>query len=220
MNRRNRSRKPARRRDQIEVRQRILAVCEGRRTEPEYLEGFRRWCRNPLVRVAISGQAGVPYTLVTKARDLRDEAAERSKRDKDENLAYDQVWCVFDRDDHPRFEEAIQIARDHGLHLAVSVPCAELWLLLHFRESPGMRHRDEIRRMLMEQLPKYDKSVDFDDFRGGYFAAYSRAARLHQQCERDGELFRNPSTGIFLLTDEIRRYVDVAELQAKVGDRK
>src|SRR5262245_51085096 len=101
MNRRNRTRKPARRRDEIEVRERILVLCEGKRTEPEYIQGFKTWCRNPLVEVALVPAKGVPLSLVTSARERRQEAADAAKREKDENLRYDQVWCVFDRDDHP-----------------------------------------------------------------------------------------------------------------------
>lgn len=215
MSRRKRKRKPARRREPVEARQRILALCEGERTEPEYLEGFKRWCRNPLVDVEISGPEGVPFTLVGRARERRDQAEAEARRRNDDNLAFDQVWCVFDRDDHPRFKEAIQTARDNGLHLAVSNPCAELWLLLHFRESPGLQHREDIKPMLKKYGPEFDKGVDFDDYREGYFEARSRATKLDQRCEEDGEPFRNPSTGIYLVTDQISLYSAIHQQQAK-----
>jgi hypothetical protein len=206
MNRRNRTRKLARRLDIIEARQRILVLCEGKRTEPEYIKGFKAWCRNPLVEVAISGAEGVPLTLVVSARDRRWEAAEAAKLEKDENLCYDQVWCVFDRDDHPRFNEAIKMAQDNGLELAISNPSFELWLLLHFRDNPGAQHRDGLRRMLMKHIPKYDKTVDFDDYVESYRVAHRRAADLDHLCAKDGEPFRNPSTGVYLLTAQIGRY--------------
>ena len=108
-------------------------------------------------------------TLVTRARDLRAMATWDAKRRHSEFLDYDQVWCVFDRDDHPHFDEAIKMARDNGLDLAVSNPSMELWLLLHFRDNPGMQHRREVRRMLKEHVPKYDKGVDcLQDYVEGY----------------------------------------------------
>jgi hypothetical protein len=190
----------------IEARQRILVVCEGRRTEPEYIKGFKAWCRNPLVEVAISGADGVPLTLVASARERRQQAADAAKLEKDENLRHDQVWCVFDRDDHPGFNEAIKMAQDNGLDLAVSNPSFELWLLLHFRDNPGVQHRKDLHRMLKKHIPEYDKAVDFADYIEGYRLAHRRAASLDQLCAADGEPFRNPSTGVYLLAEQISRY--------------
>lgn len=206
MSHRDRVRRPARRNDRIEARQRILVVSEGERTEPEYLQGFRRWCRAQLVEIVVLGAEGVPITLVASAREYRSKAASAAKREKDENLGYDQVWCVFDKDDHPRFEEAIKMAEDHGLYLAVSNPCVELWLLLHFRDNPGLQHREQLKRMLKQHVPDYDKAVDFTLYAASYHHAHRRAAKLDEHCRNDGEPFRNPSTGMYLLTEEISRY--------------
>jgi hypothetical protein len=215
MSGRNRLRRPARRTDTIEARQRILVVSEGKRTEPEYLQGFRRWCRAQLVEIVLFGGEGVPITLVTSARERRIEAANAAKRERDENLGYDQVWCVFDRDDHPRFEEAIKMAEDHGLHLAVSNPCVELWLLLHFRDNPGMQHREQLEVMLKQYVHDYDKAVDFTLYAENYHHAHRRAAKLDEHCRNDEERFRNPSTGMYLLTEAISRYssLDVPQEQ-------
>lgn len=206
MNRRNRKRKPARRGDLRDVRQRLLIVCEGKRTEPEYLRGFQRWCRNALVDVDYDAPAGEPLTLVNRARALREDAAREARRKGDDNLSYDQVWCVFDRDDHPHFNEAIGLAQQHLLELAVSNPSFELWLLLHFRQKTGRQHRNVIRRLLKAHVPTYDKGVDFEDYREKYWDAYDRAARLGRACNTDGEPFRNPSTGIYALTEQIALY--------------
>jgi hypothetical protein len=46
----------------------------------------------------------------------------------------DEVWCVFDVDEHPKLAEARDQANANGIQLAVSNPCFELWLLLHFQE--------------------------------------------------------------------------------------
>lgn len=206
MNRRNRSRRAARRLDTIEARQRILVLCEGKRTEPEYIQGFKNWCRNPLVDVVTLGAEGVPLTLVASAREHRQQALEAAKREKDENLSYDQVWCVFDRDEHPYFNDAIKMAQDNGLDLAVSNPSVELWLLLHFRENPGAQHRAKLRHMLAKYVPEYDKAVHFGDYMQGYPLARRRAAKLEEHCQQDAEPFRNPSTGMYLLTEQIGRY--------------
>ena len=77
----------------------------------------------------------MPKTLVERAVAMKREAALEAKRKKDENLKYDQVWCVFDIDEHPFVPEAKQQARDNGIEVAISNPCFELWALLHFRDQ-------------------------------------------------------------------------------------
>lgn len=46
---------------------RILVICEGKVTEPEYLNAFRQKERNPLVEVEIDDTNGDPKTLVERA---------------------------------------------------------------------------------------------------------------------------------------------------------
>lgn len=96
------------------------------------------------------------------------------------------------------------MARDNKLELAVSNPCFELWLLLHFQECPGMQHRDVVRRMLKEHVPGYDKKVEYRVFQSGYQDAETRAERLVIQADEAGEPGRNPTTSIYRLTQSIR----------------
>jgi len=136
---RNRSRRQGRPLPFREPRPTILVVTEGEVTEPEYLHGLQRACRNPRVTIKVADQHGVPATLVRIAKQEKQEAEARAERERDENLAYDSVWCIFDIDDHPAIGETKEMARDNGIRLAISNPCIELWLLLHFRDNPGYR---------------------------------------------------------------------------------
>jgi hypothetical protein len=180
-------------------------VCEGKVTEPSYIQGFVRETRNATVEVRIHGEHGDPRKLVEMAKHKRDEAKARAKREKDDNLAYDEVWCAFDRDQHERFEDACQMARDNQLELAVSNPCVELWLLLHFRESPGAQDREHVRKMLKKFLPDYDKHFDFDRVADLVDRAAKRARRLDKEAKQVGEPLRNPTTGFYRLTESIAR---------------
>ena len=202
--RRDRDRREARRNPYLEARPRILVVCEGEVTEPQYFEEFRRWCKNPRVAVHVEGRGGVPFTLVTKARDLRDQAEREAASEKDENLRYEQVWCVFDFDQHPRVPDARQMAKDNGLRLAMSNACFELWLLLHLRENPGAQHRHHLQDMLGELMPGVrEKHLDFDLLIAGYDEAFRRAERLERDALAAGEPARDPTTEVFHLTDSI-----------------
>ncbi len=182
----------------------MLIVCEGAITEPQYLLGFTRACRNPRVRIEVSDEHGDPKFLVETAKQRKKQAEEDAAREHDDNLAFDSVWCVCDVDDHHRLTDAKHMARDNEIDLAVSNPCFELWLLLHFRDSPGMQHRDKIRAMLRAEVPDYDKHVDYPKYAAGYPQAVTRAARMDESAERDGEAGRNPSTGVYKLTEVIR----------------
>lgn len=75
---------------------------------------------------------------------------------------------------------------------------------IHFRDSPGMHHRDKISEMLVGYIPGYDKNVKYSMFSGGYQQAVTRAKRLDTRAERDGDAGRNPTTGVYRLTEIIR----------------
>lgn len=201
--RRNQQRKPARRPPFRTPKPTILVVCEGEVTEKEYIEGFRNSVRNPRVDVEVSREHGVPKTVVEVAKKLKKDAQQRAKREKDDNIAYDAVWCVYDRDDHPNLAEAGQMAQDNGSLVVLSNPCIELWLLLHFRESPGMQSRQKVSRMLEEYVPSYDKHVSYETYAPGYPEAVQRAKRLDRLAQDAGESGRNPTTGVYQLTQQI-----------------
>jgi len=205
--RRDRNRKPARRKPFREPKPLILVVCEGKVTEPQYFRGFTNACLNPRVDIRIPGEHGTPKRLVEVAKEYKKLAEEAAAKEGDENLAFDSVWCVFDVDEHPLIPDAIQMARDNGIHLAISNPAFELWLLLHFRDSPGMKRRDQVRELLEDFVEEYDKHVDFvKDYSTGYDDAVKRSKRLSEIASNSGRSYHdcNPSTGVFLLTELIR----------------
>jgi hypothetical protein len=126
--RRNRERRPARGAPSRSVKRRPLIVCEGQVTEPDYFRRFERWARNNTVQVRIHDRHGVPLTLVRWAADLKRAAESAARKEGDSFVAFDEVWCVFDVDDHPNLNDTRQLARARGIDLAVSNPCFELWL--------------------------------------------------------------------------------------------
>jgi hypothetical protein len=200
---RDRSRRPGRRdayRDPANV---ILVVCEGSVTEKQYVIGFHRSYRKTRVEVKVSDEHGVPRTLVEVAKRLKLEAEERARRERDEFLKYDAVWCMFDIDEHPHVSDAKQMAIDNDIKLAISNPCFELWLLLHFRESPGANHRHDLQRMLRQFIPGYDKRIACEGFLRHWTDAERRAIGLDQLAESIGDPGRNPSTGVYKLLQTI-----------------
>ena len=198
-------------------RHRILVVCEGKKTEPLYLKAFQHHVRNRLVHVEIVGEGGVPLTAVARAIALRDAANADARSQRDDNLRFDEAWCVIDVDEHPNLEEACKEAERSAIMVAVSNPCFELWALLHFREHVESWERHEIQKALKAFLPGYEKELDFRKMAGGYSDAVDRARELSRIAEQLGQLRRNPSTGVYVLTERIKSVDKLAQIGADIG---
>ena len=196
---RDRDRRPGRRQPFRDPKPTILIVCEGSVTEPEYFDGLWHDCHNPRVTIHISNDHGVPKTLVGIAKELKNKALALSKWEVDDNLAFDSVWCVHDVDEHPHIHEAREMAAANGIELAISNPCFELWLLLHFRDNPGMQHRDTLKSMLKQHDPDYDKHVSYANYSAGYEQAVVRASRMDAAAADRGDAGCNPTTGVYRL---------------------
>ena len=120
----------ARRQSSRESYDRVLVVCEGSKTEPNYLRELVDCLKLSSANVEVDGDSGSsPISVVQHAK-------RRYHEEKDKGDAFDRVFCVFDKDTHVSYAQAISesaIAKPAGVFQAVpSVPCFEYWLLLHF----------------------------------------------------------------------------------------
>ncbi|TVP97232.1 MAG: RloB domain-containing protein [Planctomycetaceae bacterium] len=203
MGRRNRNRKPARPSPFRDAKKRILLVCEGVVTEVEYIDFFLKRLRSRLVFIETVGLGADPKTVVAKAKRMRDENRDDAKKADDKNVLFDEVWCAFDRDDHPTWDAAVQMAKANTLELAASNPSVELWLLLHFRQNPGMRDRKAIAKMLSDHLSNYNKHLEFDALWPMWQDAADRAERMDDDAIQAEEAHRNPTTGFYRLVRSI-----------------
>jgi hypothetical protein len=177
-----------------------LLFCEGQVTEPEYFSGWRRFLRNRLIQIEISTERGDPLRLVQNAVSAKVAAERLAKRERDENLLYDEVWCVLDVDNHERLTKARELANKQGIYLAVSEPCFELWGLLHYQEQRAYIECSAVSDALKHHLPHYAKQLDFDAIRSDYPTARQRAIALDEQHARSGGT-PNPSTNVWQLVD-------------------
>lgn len=64
-------------------------------------------------------------------------------------------------------------------------------------------HRRKALTMLKSHVAGYDKHVDLDDYKDGYQNAVQRARSLDQLAEKMRDPGRNPTTGVYLLTEMI-----------------
>lgn len=158
-------------------------MCCGQ-TEKAYLDGLRRL--TPSVTLKPEVKVGSPVQLVRHAQ----------KRRERDPAGFDEFWCVVDVDDFD-IDEAVVAARLARISLAVSNPCFELWLILHFNDcTAGLSGAKEAMARLRKCLPNYEKGgLDFASFAGRVADATERAKSL----EATG--LANPSTGVWRLVE-------------------
>jgi hypothetical protein len=149
---------------------RILIVSEGSKTEPNYFNEIRQAYRlhtaNVEVRPSQIGTA--PVQVVQYAKELF-ESGDRHK--SIQQRAFEQVYAVFDRDDHASYFDALKMAESLDGKLKndnrqfirfqaiASVPSFELWLLLHYEDVLHPLHRDEVMQRLKKHIPDYEKGA-------------------------------------------------------------
>jgi hypothetical protein len=181
----------------------LLIFCEGKNTEPSYLEAFAQEHGNQLVRIQVVAPAGVPLTIIAKAKAARAQIA----KSKNSFEIFDQVWALFDRDEHPGVEQAIADAKAGQIQVGYSNPCFEVWLLLHHSEfdAPDDRHAVQKRYAAVDDRydPKRSKTLDYETLRPGYTDACARAVRMRGRRQTEGRPLAEPYTDVDVLTELI-----------------
>ena len=176
-------------------------LTEGSVTEPEYVQLVAK--DNAEVRARVIARGMTPGQLVQRARkELR--ASNRARR-TDGSPDFDEIWCVMDTDEHPDLEEALQTAEQSGIRVALSTPCFELWLLLHYREqTAALDNRGAQQEATQLGLVDGKRLSDAAkrELRALYREAKERAIALEVMHTRDGRpVTANPSSQVWHLAD-------------------
>jgi hypothetical protein len=176
----------------------VWVFCEGKNTETGWLEHLRQRCRGVGVRIEDFGGLGTAITVAELAAEKRARLA-RSK-----DTRGDEVWAVFDRDEHPRVPEAIALCGKADVGVAFSNACFELWPLLHVQELHANLHRKDLQRRLYEAHPEYHHDrgarVNWERIEAHLGEATRRAVKqLVRRFESDGPFDGLPSTTAWLL---------------------
>jgi RloB-like protein len=190
---------------------RILIVCEGRETEPNY---FRRLRDEEPVRQKFSvvvqkGKGGSCLAVVQQAIAELEKAAARGED-------YDEVWCVFDVEQAGQREQVIKArarAEKHKTQLALSNPSFECWLLAHFvRTKKSFAGCDEV----IEELHKHWRREFGQDYEKNDEHLYARLADRTQKAIDNARKVRehdwasspdivdcNSATDVYLLVERL-----------------
>ena len=192
-----------------EPKKTFYLFCEGKNTEPDYFHALKRKFNDPLIRVIPTAVGGVPLTIAKLSAEQANAIGKgaKRKRAKQSYQEDDEVWAVFDRDEHPHIDEAKQLCKANNVGIAFSDPCFELWLILHIEDFNRACDRHDVQRVFGEIHEGYDrrgaKTADFSALLENLEEAERRADTLlrRRREERGGT---NPSTTVFNLTRSIR----------------
>lgn len=139
----------------------------------------------------------MPLTLVSTAVKVRKQAI----KEKDE---IDEFWCVFDVEwpiNHPYLKDAVEQARQNDINLAISNPCFELWLILHFQDQSSWMSNKDACRIRGQRDGARNKSIDPVQYMNLRNDARVRAELLDKRHEENGSSIpnNNPSSGMHRL---------------------
>ena len=184
---------------------RFLIVCEGTKTEPNY---FRALLRNN-TSVVIKGEGQGASDLVDKASRIKKDLERKN------DMSFDHVWVVFDKDDRTDFNKAIDKANKLGFKSAWSNESFELWFCLHFEYlNTPIGRSDYIKKLegffskgKGDNNFKYKKgSSDIYELLKAYGnedSAKAHAKNLRALYDDDNYAEHNPCTMVDILVEEL-----------------
>lgn len=185
----------------------LVIACEGRNTEPDYLNECVEFYSAGLVRLKILESGATPRVLVRAAIAERNRLIALYRKSKDSFDCCFKVWVLFDRDEHPFVDESIQEAKESGVEVGFSDPCFELWPLLHIEDYGSQDGRHDLQRRLRRAMPNYDHEhearIDFQFISTRVDVAIERANILNAARNDEGCPNGCPSTSVGRLIQKI-----------------
>jgi RloB-like protein len=186
-------RRPARR----PIANKLLIVCEGQKTEPQYFKGIRKHKRLRTLQVTIVDASGRTNPIAIINRAIAERQTIKADKGWEPN---DTVWAVFDGDEHrhqdpQNWNMAIAQAKTQKINLAITNPCFEFWYLIHFQDAFSQMNAIAAAKKLQKHIPNYTKAQTLfpDPLLSRTSDAIQRAEKIAKQIEQTGlEPYANP----------------------------
>lgn len=189
----------------IKPPKKFVIFSEGKNTEPEYFEALANGIPKTLIDLIIVKAAGAPKTIGKKALE-RKKSIKKDRNSFEEN---DEVWVVFDRDEHDAVKETIDNLSSQDVGVAFSNPCFEVWLILHYTDFDKSIGRHDVQKELEAICEGYSrkngKKADFKALVSNVEAAEARAAKMNKRRENEGMPLQAPWTSVHNLTSSLRK---------------
>ena len=178
----------------------IVIDSEGKDTERIYFKALAKEYTNPRVHVHILERSEAeqnnssPEHVLKQLNDYKEQYALE---------ADDELWLVVDKD---RWTEAMlsrvatECAQDDYMHMALSNPCIELWLLLHLVDVTSLTSEEqqqwlENRRKSKSADPylKVRLRQEMGSYHEAAYDAQMLIAHVEEAIERAKTLDKNPA---------------------------
>ena len=196
----------------------IVIASEGKDTERIYFKALAKEYTNPRVHVHILERSEAeqnnssPEHVLKQLNDYKEQYALE---------ADDELWLVVDKD---RWTEAMlsrvatECAQDDYMHMALSNPCIELWLLLHLVDVTSLTSEEqqqwlENRRKSKSADPylKVRLRQEMGSYHEAAYDAQMLIAHVEEAIERAKTLDKNPTdrwpqtlgTRVYLLAESV-----------------
>ena len=209
----------------IQPSKRLLVICEGDKTEPNYFKSLIRHLGLSTADIEICKNCGSdPVSIVKFGID---------KLDIDHD--YDMINFVFDKDTHSNFGDALdrinnlKSLRKHrniAFSAITSNPCFEVWFLMHFQifakpcVASGRKSPCDNVIVKLKKQPGFNKYKKGDDSHFNLLYLKLDAAKnnaknaLEQICAAGYSKHNgNPSTLVYKLVIDIEKLAEDQEIR-------
>lgn len=198
----------------------FLIACEGKKTEPNYIEDLVQ-SEKDARKIAAGSKVLIVNHQHTDPCGVLDDLL------LDPNYEYaEQRWIVIDRDavenikskngghTQENFDTALSKSSKEGVDVAFSNPCFELWLILHFEYRDSASSRYDVQRKALELLKKnkiLKPNASLDDLKAkkGLYSALGEKKlanamkNAEKLCKKNGASCQNPCTTFHKLINAI-----------------
>ena len=196
----------------------IVIASEGKDTERIYFKALAKEYTNPHVHVHILERSEAEQNNSSPDHVLKQLNDYKSQYELE---ADDELWLVVDKD---RWTEAMlsrvatECSQEVAMHMALSNPCFELWLLLHIEDSALLTPEEqkqwiENRRKSKNGDPylKVRLRQKIGSYRESSYDTLALIAHVEDAIERARALDKNPAdrwpqtlgTRVYLLAESI-----------------
>ncbi|NME70077.1 RloB family protein [Flammeovirga aprica] len=191
------------------LRKRVLILCEGAKTEPNYFNGLKHDAQKRRALTAVDVEVYQPKSH--SPLGLVREAIIKKKRALVKGNPYETIWLVFDRDFHKHIEDVIKLANEHDIEIIISNICFELWFLLHFEDLDANQHFAKcgmlIKHIQQNHVTRYHKNgKNYQNLKEFTSVAIQRAKKLEETYVHGVNMHykfyeREPYTNVYQLVE-------------------
>lgn len=154
----------------LKYRKVFVLATEGTTTEPQYFELFNSRTTTITIKWVKGTHSDPKHVLGRMKHYLKGNRLKPG----------DAAWLVIDRDQWTE-EQLAQLhewaVANEQYGLAVTNPCFEFWLLLHFEDAVGVTNNRQCKDRLKRYIPSDDKHIETVKLIPGITAAVNRARR-------------------------------------------